>query len=146
MNGRLRNALMAALVAFGVAAVARGVTAQTPLAHDEVAVEPLATTLDAKSDAASPAKQDPQMLVIDSNTQATIDDLKLAAFNFRKETYKDDKGADKNGLTCALHVFVRDDESKNLKLRVHPGQKFTASGKSFEVVSVDDGQVTLSFR
>ena len=83
------------------------------------------------------------MLVIDSNTQATLDDLRIAAFNFREETYKDESGADKHGRTCALHVFVRDDESKDVKQRVHTGQSFVVAGRSFEVLDVGASSVRI---
>jgi hypothetical protein len=86
------------------------------------------------------------VITITTNTQITLDDLRIAAFNVREETYKDDKGADKKGLTAALQVFVRDDESKNQKLRVHAGQTFSASGKTFEVVSVEKTGVKLSVK
>ncbi len=86
------------------------------------------------------------MLVINSNTQATLDDLRIAAFNFRDETYKDELGADKQGRTCALHVFVRDDESKDQKQRVHTGQKLVVAGRSFEVLEVAASSVRISVK
>ena len=92
------------------------------------------------------APKEPSVLVINSNTQATLDDLKLAAFNFRDETYRDEAGVEKQGRTCALHIFVRDDDSKDQKLRVHKGQKLTASGKSFEILEVAASTVRISVK
>lgn len=86
------------------------------------------------------------MLVIESNTQATEGDLRIAAFNFREESFKDPTGKDSKGMTCALSVFVKDDETKNQKLRVHRGQKFDVAGRAFEVVEVLPSSVKLTIR
>ncbi|MBX3190901.1 MAG: hypothetical protein KF819_28155 [Labilithrix sp.] len=97
------------------------------------------------ADASAPA-QAAHVITISTNSQVTLDDLRIAAFNVREETYKDDKGADAKGLTAALHVFVRDDAAKNQKLRVHAGQTFSASGKTFEVVSIEKTGVKLQVK
>jgi hypothetical protein len=83
---------------------------------------------------ASVARAEERVLVIAENTQATIDDLKLAAYNCREDR------------TCALRIFVRDDSSKNQQLRVHAGQTFSASGKTFEVLEVESAQVRIALK
>ncbi len=84
----------------------------------------------------APKMVQPLQLSINSNTQAEVDDLRIAAFNFR----------DENGPSCALQISVRDDSSKDKKLRVHKGETFQASNKSFEVVDVGDKVVKLSVK
>lgn len=92
------------------------------------------------------SSKEPQVLTINSNTQATLDDLRIAAFNFRDETYKDDSGAEKTGRTCALHVFVKDDDSKDVKQRVWKGKKFSVNGKTFEVLDVAASVIRISVK
>ena len=81
-------------------------------------------------------------LTIATNTQATVDDVRIGAGNFWDEEW-DEGGQKKKGKTAMLWIYVRDDASKNDKIRVHPGSKFTASKLKFEVTSVDDTTVQL---
>lgn len=84
----------------------------------------------------APKTVQPFQLTINSNTQAEVDDLRIAAFNFR----------DENGPSCALQISVRDDSSKDKKIRVHKGETFQASNKSFEVAEVGDKVVKLNVK
>jgi len=91
--------------------------------------------------------QVPTVIVVKPNTQATVgDNVRIAAYNIRDEAYKDASGADKKGLTAALQVFVKEDASKNQKLRVHPGSVFSAGGKTFEVMAIDAVGVRLGLK
>lgn len=85
-------------------------------------------------------------IVIEANTQATVAELRIAAFNIRDEAYKDDTGAVARGLTAALQIFVKDDDAKNQKLRVHAGQTIAVAGKTLVVVGVDATSVKITLR
>lgn len=109
-----------------------------------------ATSSVAVAQAAAPSGAQAQVsnvIVVKPNTQATVgDNVRIAAYNVRDEAYKDASGADKRGLTAALQVFVREDASKNQKLRVHPGSVFSAGGKTFEVTAIDAVGVRIAFK
>ena len=91
--------------------------------------------------------QNSNVIVVKPNTQATVgENVRIAAYNVRDEAYKDASGAEKKGLTAALQVFVKDDASKNQKLRVHPGSVFVAGGKTFEVVAIDSIGVRIAIK
>lgn len=87
-----------------------------------------------------------KVLRIESNTQRTIDDLRIAAGNFWSEKYTDESGRDREGLTAMLFLDFRDDPSMEKKIRVHPGQPFTAGRYAFEVRAVDANTVTVTMR
>lgn len=76
------------------------------------------------------------VLTIATNTQATLGDVRIGVGDIWKESYKDEAGAQKKGLTAALWIYVLHDTSKDAKLRVHPGQKFTGGKQGFEVLAV----------
>lgn len=82
-------------------------------------------------------------LTIESNTQATIGDVRIGVGNIWEEDYTDEAGAKKKGLTAMLQIFVKDDSAKNATKRVHPGQKLTASRFEVEVASVEENAVHL---
>lgn len=83
------------------------------------------------------------VLTIAGNTQATLGDVRIGVGNIWEEPYKDKPGVQKKGLTAALWIYVRDDAAKDAKLRVHPGQKFTAGKQVFEVVAVEADRVKI---
>jgi len=85
----------------------------------------------------------PQSLTIATNTQAEIDDVRIGCGNFWDADYTDPAGAKKKGMTAMLWVYVKRDTSKDQKLRVHPGFKFTASKMDFEVTAVTDKTVDV---
>jgi hypothetical protein len=85
----------------------------------------------------------PQNLTIATNTQAEIDDVRIGCGNFWDAEYTDPAGAKKKGMTAMLWIYVRGDTSKDQKLRVHPGFKFTASKMDFEVTAVTDKTVDV---
>jgi hypothetical protein len=85
----------------------------------------------------------PGITIIETNTQATLDDVRIGVGNIRESEWTDAGGTTRRGLTAALFISVRDDASKDTKLRVHPGQTFTASKQRFEVLAVDATRVQL---
>ena len=96
---------------------------------------------DQSNETKSPKRAMP--FIIEKNTQATLGNLRIAAFNPRRESYTDASGAERHGHRMALQVFVRGDASKSQKLRVHTGQEFTVDKRTFKVIHVTDKQVKL---
>jgi hypothetical protein len=86
-----------------------------------------------------------ESIVIESNTQATLDDVKIGAGNFWDDEWEEG-GQKKKGMTAGLWVFVRDDAAKNQTLRVHAGSTFTASKLAITVKAVEGKLVRLSVR
>lgn len=70
------------------------------------------------------------VITIGVNRLATIDEVSIGAYNFRDNS-------------AALAIAIKGDPSKEQKLRVKAGEKFTAGSKSFEVKSVDASEVQL---
>ncbi|MDB4940632.1 MAG: hypothetical protein JWP97_166 [Labilithrix sp.] len=102
----------------------------------------------ARESDASPMQVGPapgaNVISINANTQVTIEDsIRIAAYNVRDESYKDDAGKDATRLSAALQISVKNDPSQEQKVRVHAGQTFTAGGKTFEVKSVEKRAVQL---
>jgi hypothetical protein len=85
-----------------------------------------------------------EVTTLASNTQATFDDVRVGAGNFRDEEYTDESGAKRRGRTGGLWIYVRGDASQDRKLRAHPGASFTAGQQRFEVVAVEAETVSLS--
>lgn len=92
---------------------------------------------------ATPNPEGHDVVTIETNTQATVGDLKIFAYNFADDVWGDDAGASHRGRTCALRIFVRDKPGENQKIRVHAGETFAASGATFEVVDVGATAVHL---
>jgi hypothetical protein len=84
----------------------------------------------------------PMNVTIAANTQATIEDVRIGAGNFWNDEW-DESGEKRRGKTAMLWIYLRDDASKNDKIRVHPRSTFTASKFKFEVTAVDDTSVQL---
>ncbi|MEJ7735214.1 MAG: hypothetical protein WKG00_39270 [Polyangiaceae bacterium] len=117
-----------------------GVTAST--GNTATAAQPGSTSAPADTGAPMAVKL-PQNLTIATNTQAEIDDVRIGCGNFWDADYTDPAGAKKKGITAMLWVYVKGDTSKDQKLRVHPGFKFTASKMDFEVTAVTDKTVDV---
>jgi hypothetical protein len=83
------------------------------------------------------------VITITENTQATRGDLKIGAGNIWEEEYVDATGAKKKGPTAGLWIYVRNDDSKNQTVRVHPGQILHVASFTLEVKSVTEDSVAL---
>lgn len=94
---------------------------------------------------ASVAATPRETLAIASNTQATIDDVKIGAGNFREGEYESAGGIKETGRTAALWVSVRDDPSADRSIRVGAGSRFSAGRFSFEVLEVTGDTVRIRF-
>jgi hypothetical protein len=85
-----------------------------------------------------------QSVYIARNTQATIEDVEIAAGNMREEEFTDEHGREREELTAALWLSVRDDASQNRTVRVHRGQKLSVGAITLEVRSVEDDAVHVA--
>ena len=80
---------------------------------------------------------------IETNTQATLDDLKIGVGNIRESAYANDAGAQTTGLTAALFLSMlapREDRT----VRMHPGMKVDIGTKSVEMRSVEKTKVVVN--
>ena len=89
-----------------------------------------------------PAVQ-PEPTRIEANTQATFDDLRIGIGNIWEEEYTPEGGERRRGATAGMWLYFRDDPSQDRHVRIHPGQRVTAGGRTIEVVTVDAGSATL---
>ncbi len=81
-----------------------------------------------------------QRLGIFEGGQATIGDLKIGAGNFGIETYRDQDNVEREGLTCGLWFFVRDQDALNCSQRVYPGAVIEIAGYQVSVDGVEQGR------
>lgn len=82
-------------------------------------------------------------LVIESNTQEEVGDVRIGAGNFWDREYTDDRGRKLRGPTAMLWIYVRNAPEQDRVLVVHPGQEFRAGNLRLRVESVDGDSVTL---
>ena len=115
----------------------------TPSAPATVAAATNPPAAPAPAASGSAGSRNMESLTIESNTQATIDDVRIGVGNIWEEDYTDESGAKKKGLTAMMQIFVRDDSGKNLKKRVHPGQKLPANRFEIEVKAVEENAVRV---
>ncbi len=80
-----------------------------------------------------------QRLGIFEGGQATIGDLKIGAGNFGVETYRDPDNVEREGLTCGLWFFVRDQDALNRSQRVYPGALIEIAGYQVHVDYIEEG-------
>ena len=85
-------------------------------------------------------------LRIATNTQATLDDVRIGAGNFRDDERADSDGRAIRGYTAGLWIYVRGDPAADRHIRVGTGSTFSASGCDFKVVDVTRSMVTLEYR
>ena len=92
------------------------------------------------------AAADPNLISIESNTQATIDDrVRIGAGNFREGDYTAATGEQRRGRSAALWISLRDapGERADQALRVGAGSRFSAGELTFDVLQVSDDVVRL---
>ena len=85
-----------------------------------------------------------EVVTIRTNTQATIGDLRIGTGNIWEDTYETEGGNTATGLGAGVSVFVRDDESQNVRARVHRGDTLDVAGRRIEVREITDDAVVLA--
>lgn len=86
------------------------------------------------------------VVTIVRNTQATIDDVKIGAGNFKEASYVDESGEHARGRVAALWISVRDDPAHDRAITVYPGKTFEAGSATFAVRRVTSTEVSLLAR
>jgi hypothetical protein len=104
-----------------------------------------ATPLPASGTAATAPSSPADTLNLESNTQATIEDVRIGAGNFWVGEYAGSDGKPRTGPSAALWIYVRGDSSLNQKLRVGADSRFSASRFAFEVLDVGDHTVRMRY-
>jgi hypothetical protein len=81
---------------------------------------------------------------IATNTQMHLDGAAIGVGNIWEEEYTPaGESLPRRGLTAALFITVKDDTSKNVQRRFHPGEEVSVPGYRVRVVSVDEKSVEL---
>jgi hypothetical protein len=83
-------------------------------------------------------------VTVRSNTQATIGDLRIGAGNIWEDTYETQAGNTATALGAGVSVFVRGDDSQNVRTRVHAGDTFDVAGRRIEIREITDEAVVLA--
>ncbi len=84
-----------------------------------------------------------RLVTIVTNTQATIDDVKIGAGNFRESDSVDDAGKKERVTTAGLWISVRGDPSQDRTIRAYGGLTFDAGSLRFSVRAVNAQDVEL---
>lgn len=86
-------------------------------------------------------------IVLEANVQLTVGDLRIGVGNIWEENYTDSSGNGKKGLTAALWLFYRTDQSLDVTPRVHAGQEIIIGRYAIKIIDVvrdrDGGFVRL---
>lgn len=94
-----------------------------------------------------PREEENRRIVLRTNTQATIGDVRIGAGNFWERDYTDEQGTARRGPTASLAVFVRrpdlPEKQTSERVIVWPGRTFEAGEERFLVESVTEDTVTL---
>ncbi len=83
------------------------------------------------------------VLILVSNTQATLEEVRIGAGNFREGEYQTADGGARKGASAGLWISVRDEPAANRHIRVGKGSTFAAGRYSFEVLEVGSDTVRL---
>jgi hypothetical protein len=99
-----------------------------------------------ESEPSRPATEegDVEVVTVRSNTQATIGDLRIGAGNIWEDTYETQAGNTATALGAGVSVFVRGDDSQNVRTRVHAGDTFDVAGRRIEIREITDEAVVLA--